>query len=84
MNDDFYTKIIDNIKKSIKEEIDNEYTIYKDKCIEDLENTLEAKRNSVVKSILNGIDVNIVDQQPYSFEPVIMIKIEKKVIIGGS
>ena len=68
MDNNITNAIINSIKETIRKDLD-----YK----------LEAKRNDVVRSALNGIDISIMEQQPYSFEPVIQIKIEKKIILKG-
>lgn len=81
MNDDIVNNIIKSIKDTIQDTINSEYTEYKNKCLEDLDYKLEAKRNDVVKSVLDGIDVSVISQQPYSLEPVINIKIQHKIYI---
>lgn len=81
MNDDLINSIIKNIKDTIQQRVDSEYTEYKNKCLKELDYELELKRNEVVKSILDGIDVNIMSQQPYSLEPLINIRIENKLYI---
>lgn len=83
MDNNITNAIINSIKETIRKDLDAEYTEYKNKCLEDLDYKLEAKRNDVVRSALNGIDISIMEQQPYSFEPVIQIKIEKKIILKG-
>ena len=82
MNDDIVNSIIKSIKDTIQDKINCEYTEYKNKCLEDLDYKLEAKRNDVVKSVLDGIDVSIMSQQPYSLEPIINIKIQNKIYIN--
>lgn len=77
----YANNLVNVIKQHIQQSIDEEYTNYKMKCLEELDNELELKRNSVVKDVLNGIDVAMQTNEPYSLEPVIMIKIEKKVYI---
>lgn len=81
MNDDIVNNIIKSIKDTIQDTINSEYTEYKNKCLEDLDYKLEAKRNDVVKSVLDGIDVSVISQQPYSLEPIINIKIQNKIYI---
>ena len=81
MNDDIVNSIIKSIKDTIQDKINCKYTEYKNKCLEDLDYKLEAKRNDVVKSVLDGIDVSIMSQQPYSLEPIINIKIQNKIYI---
>lgn len=81
MDTNFVNSMIDNIKKTIENNVNEEYTKYKQKCLEDLDYTLEMKRNSVVKNVLDGIDVVISSNEPFSFEPTILIKVEKKIVI---
>ena len=75
--------IIQAIKNQLKTSIDEQYSEYKMKCLENLNYELEAQRNRVVKDILDGIDVVLLDKQPLSLEPIIQIKVEKKVYIKG-
>lgn len=75
--------IIQAIKNQLKTSIDEQYSEYKMKCLENLNYELEAQRNRVVKDILDGIDVVLLDKQPMSLEPIIQIKVEKKVYIKG-
>ena len=82
-NDELNRAIITNIKETIKESIDKEYTEYKNKCLQELNSNLEAQRNKTVSAILDGIDIYINNNQPYSLEPIIQIKIEKRVIVKG-
>ena len=86
MNNEYINQcnnMINSIKKEIHEQIDKEYTEYKIKCLKDLDYQLECKRNECVKWILDGIDIVINSNEPYSFDPTILIKIEKKVVIRG-
>ncbi len=83
MSDNITNAIINNIKETIRKDLELEYTEYKNKCLEDLDFKFEAKRNSVIKSALDGIDISIMENQPYSLEPIIQIKIEKKIILKG-
>lgn len=73
-NNDF----ISCIKNSIRYNIDKEYTEYKQSCLADLDEKLEAKRNDVVRQILDGIDV-VMTSADYSCEPVIQIKINRTI-----
>lgn len=83
MSDNITNAIINNIKETIRKDLELEYTEYKNKCLEDLDFKFEVKRNSVIKSALDGIDISIMKNQPYSLEPIIQIKIEKKIILKG-
>ena len=80
-NSEFNQAIIYNIKEAIRKSIDEEYTEYKNKCLENLEYSIETKRNKTISAILDGIDIYINSNQPYSLEPIIQIKMENKVII---
>ena len=82
-NDELNRAIITSIKETIKESIDKEYTEYKNKCLQELNSNLEAQRNKTVSAILDGIDIYINNNKPYSLEPIIKIKIEKRVILKG-
>ena len=83
MSDNITNTILNNIKETIRKDLEIEYTEYKNKCLEDLDFKFEVKRNSVIKSALDGIDISIMENQPYSLEPIIQIKIEKKIILKG-
>lgn len=86
MNNEYINQcnnMINSLKKEIQEQIDEEYTDYKIKCLKDLDYQLECKRNECVKRVLDGIDIVINSNEPYSFDPTILIKIEKKVVIKG-
>ena len=74
--------ILGCIKSKIEEQVNEDYTAYKDKCLKDLELTLEMKRNSCVKAVLDGIDVVVSGDTPNSFEPTIMIKVQKVIRVG--
>lgn len=75
--------IMSCIKAKIEEQVNNDYTEYKNKCLQDLSDTLEYKRNECVKSVLDGIDVLISADNPHSLEPTIMIKVQKVIRVGG-
>ena len=82
-NDELNRAIITSIKETVKESIDKEYTEYKNKCLQELDYKIEAQRNKTISAILDGIDIYINNNQPYSLEPIIQIKIEKRVIVKG-
>lgn len=75
--------LIDALKSEVRKKIDDEYTEYKIQCLKDLDYKLELKRNDVIREILNGVDFSVAENTPYSLEPTILIKVEKKVIIKG-
>lgn len=68
---------IEVIKKEIKNQVNEEYTDYKNKKIKDLDYELERKRNEIVKDILNSITV-LNKNTPYGLN--IMIKVENRII----
>ena len=88
MNNDMCEAMITSIKNTIKERIEKEFQDYKCKCLMELERLIELKRQDVVSSILNGIDVYMSNTEPYSLDPVINIKVitERKVVLdkGGN
>lgn len=88
MNDDICEAMVNSIKDTIREKIEEEFYNYKYKCLTELERLIELKRQDVVSSILNGIDVYISNKEPYSLDPVINIKVvtERKVVLdkGGN
>lgn len=49
------SKLIFVMRQEIRKELDEEYTEYKKKKLEELDIELENKRNEVVKKILDGI-----------------------------
>ena len=73
--------INDILKAGIKQEIEKEYDEYVLECLKNLETKLMVKKNDVVKSILNTIDINM-EQNQFSLEPIIQIKINKIVKIN--
>ena len=88
MNNDMCEAMVTSIKNTIKERIEKEFQDYKCKCLMGLERLIELKRQDVVSSILNGIDVYMSNTEPYSLDPVINIKVvtERKVVLdkGGN
>lgn len=73
--------IIEVIKKQMEEEINKEYTDYKNKKLQDLDYELERKRNEIVKDILNSVSIYH-EQTPGGLQ--IMIKVENRIIQGGT
>ncbi len=65
------------IKKEIEKQINEEYTDYKNKKLEDLDIELERKRNVIVQDILNSITI-MNENTPYGLN--IMIKVENRII----
>lgn len=71
-------EFIQIIKKQIEEQINNEYTDYKNKKLDDLNMELEQKRNEIVKDILNSITI-MNENSPFGMN--IQIKVENRVIV---
>ena len=69
---------IEIIKKEIEKQINEEYTDYKNKKLQDLNYELEKKRNSIVQDILNSITI-LSENTPYGLN--VMIKVENRVIL---
>lgn len=69
---------IEIIKKEIEKQINEEYTDYKNKKLQDLNYELEKKRNSIVQDILNSITI-LNEDSPFGTN--IMIKVENRVIL---
>lgn len=74
--------ILEAIKGQIEKQVNEDYTKYKEQCLKDLDISLESKRNKVVKDVLDVIDV-VVSNSEMSLEPVINIKIIKKILMKG-
>lgn len=68
---------IEVIKKEIENQVNEEYTDYKNKKLKDLDYELERKRNEIVKDILNSITI-LNENTPYGLN--IMIKVENRII----
>ena len=71
-----YNDLFEVVKNAIKDAIDEEYTTYKLKCLDNLEYSLEVKRNDVVKKILDSIDITM-RKEATEMYPNIVIKINK-------
>ena len=76
--------LLNNIKLVVEKQINADYTAYKEKCLQDLDVTLERKRNECVKSVLDGIDIMISADNPQSLEPTIMVKVQKVIKVGDT
>lgn len=72
---DNWTKII---KKEVEKQINEEYSDYKNKKLQDLDYELEKKRNGIVQDILNSITI-LNEDSPFGTN--IMIKVENRVIL---
>ena len=66
-----------NLKETIKEQIDEEFTRYKLMCLDNLKFIIESKRNEVVKGILDNISISMAENGLDCLEPTIQIKIVK-------
>lgn len=72
---DNWTEII---KKEVEKQINEEYSDYKNKKLQDLDYELEKKRNGIVQDILNSITI-LNEDSPFGIN--IMIKVENRVIL---
>lgn len=68
------------IKKEIEKQINEEYTDYKNKKLQDLDYELERKRNEIVQDILNSITI-LNENTPNGLN--IMIKVENRIILNN-
>lgn len=70
----------DNLTNSIKEGIEKylnlEFTKTKEKMLNDMDATLELKRNEIVKELLNTISIKYSQENP-CFAPEINIKLSR-------
>lgn len=66
------------LRKEIEKQINEEYTDYKKKKLEDLDYELERKRNEIVKDILNSIQI-LNENTPFGIN--YMIKVENRIIV---
>ena len=66
------------LRKEIEKQINEEYTDYKMKKLEDLDYELERKRNEIVKDILNSIQI-LNENTPWGVN--YMIKVENRIIV---
>lgn len=67
--------ILNAIRNAISDEVDAEYTRYKEKCLDELGRALDLRRNAVVKSVLDSIEF-ILDKE--QLETNIVIKVIAK------
>ena len=74
---ELYNDLVHVIRDKIEEQIDNEYTSFKIQCLDNLEYTLEKRRNETVKSILDSIDI-VYRNDMHLENNVIEIKIVKE------
>ena len=54
---ELYNDLVHTIRDKIEEQINDEYTEFKLKCLDNLEYFLEKRRNETVKSVLDSIDI---------------------------
>ena len=74
---ELYEDLVSTIRAKIEEQINNEYTEMKIQYLDNLEYRLEKRRNEVVKSIVDSIDI-IYRRDNYLENHVIEIKIVKE------
>lgn len=65
------------MRKEIEKQVNEEYTDYKNKKLQDLDYELERKRNGIVQDILNSITI-LNEDTPCGLN--IMIKVENRII----
>lgn len=77
--------LLECISKTIEDKINEQYTEYKNKCLEDLDLKIEMKRNEIISGILDNIAISI-ERQEKSLNPAINIRVETRPIIkiGGN
>ena len=75
-NEELYSDLVSNIKEKIIQQIDEEFTEYKLRCLDDLEYQIELNRNKVIKQIIDSIDITLQREGDYR-EPTYVIKIIK-------
>lgn len=73
------SNFLNNIKEAIRDQLDEEFTNYKLMCLENLDYTLECKRNAVIKQILDKISISMFENGLGGLEPTIQIKIVNQV-----
>jgi len=76
-DDELYKDLLNTIKEKIEEQINDEYTALKLQWLDNLEYRLEARRNEIVKEVLDSIDI-IFSKDEMSVAPTIQINIIKK------
>ncbi len=69
------------LKKEIEKQINEEYTNYKNKKIQDLDYELEKKRNAIVQDILNSVSIM---NENTLIGINMMIKVENRIILKES
>lgn len=74
-----FTDIKEILQKQIEKQINEEYTDYKNRKLQDLDYELERKRNEVVKDILNSITI-LNEYTPNGLN--VMIRVENRVIVN--
>lgn len=75
-NEELYGDLVSCIKEEIIQQIDEEFTEYKLRCLDDLEYQIELSRNKVIKQIIDDIDITLQREGNYG-EPTYVIKIIK-------
>ena len=83
MLDRLNEELTETIKARMKEEINDYFTDYKNKCLANLNNEIESKRNKTVNDILEGIKVYIDNNSPYDGPNTynINIRLENKIVL---
>ena len=68
--------LINGIMKSLENKLNEEYTKTKEKMLNDMDATLELKRNDIIKELLNTISIRC-SQENQLIAPEINIKISR-------
>ena len=83
MNDRFTQDLTETIKLKMKNELNDIYTQFKEDYLEMLETSMEAKRNHVINSVLDGIKIYVDNNSPLDAPNTynINIRLENKIIM---
>ena len=83
MNDRFTQDLTETIKLKMKKELNDIYTQFKEDYLEMLETSMEAKRNHIINSVLDGIKIYVDNNSPLDAPNTynINIRLENKIIM---
>ena len=83
MNDRFTQDLTETIKLKMKNELNDIYTQFKEDYLEMLETSMEAKRNHIINSVLDGIKIYVDNNSPLDAPNTynINIRLENKIIM---
>lgn len=71
--------MIEVLKAEIEKQLNQKYEEWKEEKLKDLDIELELKRNKIISELLNSITI-IQETEMYSNNPVINIRIDRKVV----